>query len=521
MTTSAQETDRRAVRRTVHTVSHMVGLGNLLGAVVTFLYFSFIDISASGRSSVFVASVVYFVISFAIAAGLSQVAGWRFQRRIRAWTKETGPPDVVVRQRAVGLPFAMARVSAIGWLLAGIAWAVVWPVVVGEGSPVAALRRFIGITIVGGTVTTVFLFFAIERVWRPLMPVFFPDGELSATPGIVRVPVRARLLAIFLLVGIVPLVLMGVMTYTRAAFLAAAPPAAATGLLADMAVFIGFVILVGGATAVGLALFVSRSVAAPLADVEAALARVGRGDLEARAPVVSTDEIGAVAEGFNRMVTGLQERERIRDAFGKYVSPEVRDEILAAGGTRGGYIREVTILFSDLRDFTPWVEAHAPDEVVRDLNIYFTLMEGAIRAHGGLVLQFIGDEIEAVFGAPVPEPHHADHAVAAGLEMRRRLATWNETRRAAGSVAIRHGIGIHTGQVLAASIGSPERLSYALVGDPVNLASRIQDLTKEVGAEVLVSGETVRRLHEPVALEALPAVRVKGRSAEVEVYRAA
>jgi class 3 adenylate cyclase len=158
---------------------------------------------------------------------------------------------------------------------------------------------------------------------------------------------------------------------------------------------------------------------------------------------------------------------------------------------------------------------------VRDLNTYFTLMEGAIRAHGGLVLQFIGDEIEAVFGAPVPEPRHADHAVAAGLEMRRRLAAWNETRRAAGSIAIRHGIGIHTGEVLAASIGSPQRLSYALVGDPVNLASRIQDLTKEVGAEVLVSGETVRRLHDPVALEALPAVRVKGRSAEVEVYRAA
>jgi adenylate cyclase len=138
-----------------------------------------------------------------------------------------------------------------------------------------------------------------------------------------------------------------------------------------------------------------------------------------------------------------------------------------------------------------------------------------------VLLQFIGDEIGAVFGAPVPEPRHADHAVAAGLEMRRRLAAWNETRRAAGSIAIRHGIGIHTGEVLAASIGSPERLSYALVGDPVNLASRIQDLTKEVGAEVLVSGETVRRLHDPVALEALPAVRVKGRSAEVEVYRAA
>jgi class 3 adenylate cyclase len=499
----------------------MVGVGNLLGAVVTFLYFTFIDITGPNRDPHFVDSIIYFVVSFAIAAGLAQLGARRFTAPLRTWAEQTGPPDVLVRQRAIALPFLMARVSAMGWFLAGVAWAVVWPALVGEAAPITALRRFIGITVVGGTVTTVFLFFAIERMWRRVLPVFFPDGDVSATPGAVRVPVRARLLAIFLLVGIVPLVLMGILSYTRATILASAPPAVAADLLRDMAVFIGFVIVVGCATAVGLALFVSRSVAAPLADVDAAMARVSRGDLDARAPVVSTDEIGAVAEGFNRMVVGLRERERIRETFGKYVSPEVRDEILAGGVRLEGQRREVTLLFSDLRDFTPWVESHPPEEVVRDINAYFTLMEGAIRAHGGLVVQFIGDEIEAVFGAPVAEPRHADHAVAAALEMCRRLEAWNEARRAAGAIMLRHGIGIHTGEVLAASIGSPERLSYALVGDPVNLASRIQALTKEVGGEVLVSGATVRCLKEPFELEALPAVRVKGRMAEVEVYRAA
>jgi class 3 adenylate cyclase len=512
---------REAVGRLLQRAARLVNVGNLLGAVVTFLYFLFIDVGPVVQAVPVAASVAYFVLSFALAAGVAQLGSWRFTTPLRAWARDDAPAGLVVRQHAIRLPFHLARMSAIGWLLAGLAWAVVWPFLVGETSPIPALRRLVGITGVGGTVTTVFLFFAIERLWRPALPVVFPDGDVSATPGAVRVPVRARLLAVFLLVGIVPLVLMGVLTYTRASILAGAPPGTAAALLRDMAVFIGFVIVVGGATAVGLALFVSRSVAAPLAAVEAAMARVGGGDLDARAPVVSHDEIGAVGEGFNRMVDGLRERERIRDAFGKYVSPEVRDEILAAGGTRGGYIREVTILFSDLRDFTPWVESHAPEEVVRDLNTYFTLMEGAIRTHGGLVLQFIGDEIEAVFGAPVPEPRHADHAVAAGLEMRRRLEAWNATRRTAGRVVIRHGIGIHTGEVLAASIGSPDRLAYALVGDPVNLASRIQDLTKEVGADVLVSGATVRRLQETFALEALPAVRVKGRAAEVEVYRAA
>jgi class 3 adenylate cyclase len=146
-------------------------------------------------------------------------------------------------------------------------------------------------------------------------------------------------------------------------------------------------------------------------------------------------------------------------------------------------------------------------------------MEGAIREHRGLVLQFIGDEIEAVFGAPVAHPAHAEMAVRAALDMRRRLATWNAARERGGKIPLRHGIGIHTGSVLAGNIGSAERHSYALVGDPVNLASRIQGLTKEFSSDILVSGDTRRRLDARFDLVQLPAVRVKSKSLEVEVYR--
>jgi class 3 adenylate cyclase len=187
----------------------------------------------------------------------------------------------------------------------------------------------------------------------------------------------------------------------------------------------------------------------------------------------------------------------------------------------GGQALEVTILFADLRDFTPWVEATPAADVVRELNAYFTEMELAIREHRGLVLQFIGDEIEAVFGAPVAYPGHAAMAVRAALAMRRRLAAWNAARTAAGKPPLRHGIGIHTGPVLAGNIGSAERLSYALVGDAVNLASRIQQLTKEMGGDILVSGSTRRLLDGDVETIPLPAVRVKGKSAEIEVYRLA
>ena len=137
------------------------------------------------------------------------------------------------------------------------------------------------------------------------------------------------------------------------------------------------------------------------------------------------------------MVDGLREREFVKETFGKYVSPEVRDEILGGRISLEGQLYEVTVLFADLRDFTPWVEKSDPRRVVRDLNAYFTEMKAAIRRHGGLVLQYIGGEIEAVFGAPVADPAHASHAVQTALEMRRRLAAWNDARRQAGDTPLR------------------------------------------------------------------------------------
>jgi len=238
-------------------------------------------------------------------------------------------------------------------------------------------------------------------------------------------------------------------------------------------------------------------------------------------PVVSNDEIGSVTEGFNRMVLGLREREWIRETFGKYVSPQVRDEILAGRANLAGGQCEVTILFADLRGFSTWAETSPAVEVVQGLNAYFTEMDRAIRAHGGLVLQFIGDEIEAVFGAPLADARHADHAVAAALEMQSRLEAWNLIRRSTGERELQHGIGIHSGTVLAGNIGSSERMSYTLVGDAVNVASRIETLNKQFASRILVSSATRDQMADASKLQALSSVLVKGRSAEVQVFRLA
>lgn len=511
-----------AARRERPATPIIVGItvGNLGGALVVFSFFHFIAMTGHSDWAQMPWLVLgYFVLGFGVLAALGSVIG----RRLTAPLSDPGRDvdDPAVRRLALGVPWVMAALSAAGWMLSPIVWGVIWPLLLGDFSWQRLGHVVLGNIVIGGSITVVITFFVVEHLWRPRLPDYFPKGDVSRVTGVPRLRVRMRLLAVFLLISVVPLTLMAALTWSRASLMVGADAATAAALRTNTLALILFLLGVGIVAAVGLAVFVSRSVAAPLRDVEAAMERVGGGDLDSRAPVVSNDEIGAVAEGFNRMVAGLRERERIRETFGKYVTPEVRDEILAGRVSFSGQMREVTILFSDLRDFTPWVESHPPDEVVRDINAYFTLMEGAIRAHGGLVVQFIGDEIEAVFGAPVADPRHADHAVAAALEMCRRLDAWNETRRAAGAIMLRHGVGIHTGEVLAASIGSPERLSYALVGDPVNLASRIQSLTKDVGGVVLVSGDSVRRLKEPFELEGLPAVRVKGRMAEVEVYRAA
>jgi adenylate cyclase len=498
-------------------------VGNFLGAIVAFLYFRVIDNAAATSSRVGLPEVVYSVIIFAALVGTGQWYSSRWMAPIaRAGAGEAlAPPEAALaRRRALLCPYFIGGLTFAGWVMAGLIYGVALPLLMGRAlSPYQAVRQFFGLTVIGGSVTTAFIFFASEHAWRRRLPFFFPEGALSAVPRVPRLVVRVRLLAIFLLVGVVPLAVLGVLAYTRALDLLGADPATAGDIVAGLRVTILFLVGVGIAAAIGLSIFAANSVAAPLKDVETAMAAVERGRLDGHAPVVSLDEIGAVAEGFNRMLHGLRERELVKETFGKYVTPEIRDEILAGRISGEGELKEVTVLFADIRDFTPWVEATTPRQVVQDLNEYFSEMAEAIRAHRGLVLQFIGDEIEAVFGAPIASRDHAAMAVRAALEMRRRLRAWNARREAAGKPALHHGIGIHTGTVLAGNIGGAERLSYALVGDPVNLASRIQGLTKDFNVDILISEATRKSIDAAVPVEELPAVRVKGRAEEVNVYK--
>ena len=232
---------------------------------------------------------------------------------------------------------------------------------------------------------------------------------------------------------------------------------------------------------------------------------------------------GAVAIENARMVEEIIEKERVKtkimDSFGKYVTSEVRDQILEGRIPMDGELKDVTVLFADLRGFTTLTESTSPKEVVKIINGYFSEMADAIGQNNGLVLQFIGDEIEAVFGAPSPLEDHPTHAVRAAMAMRERLVSVNEKLQEKGYAPLRHGIGIHTGNVVAANIGSEDRLSYALVGDTVNAASRIQSLNKEYNTDVLISSITLNRLTQFVKGEKLGATQVKGKKDPVEIFK--
>ena len=247
---------------------------------------------------------------------------------------------------------------------------------------------------------------------------------------------------------------------------------------------------------------------------------ISRGNYDAQVPAVTNDEFGLIAAKTNEMIKGLKEKDFCQISFGRFVTPEVSDKILKGEVPLEGELRDVTILLCDLRGYTTFVESREPREVVKFLNEYFSEMEQAIKQYEGIVLQFIGDEIEAVFGAPMDLPDHLEKAVMAALEMRERLKDLNSKRESMGKNPVAHGIGIHTGKVLAGSIGSPERLVYSMVGDTVNTASRIQSLNKTFGTDILVSQKTKDLLRgKNLNFSSLGKTALKGKSEEIEIFK--
>ncbi len=239
------------------------------------------------------------------------------------------------------------------------------------------------------------------------------------------------------------------------------------------------------------------------------------------------DELGQVATGFNEMARGLVLRERIREAFGRFVNPEVASSFIEqyAGNNRevvmGGQQREVAILMADIRGFTPLSQGMHPTDLTELLNAYFSEMVTAISNHGGMVDKFIGDAIMAVFGLPEQRTEFALDAVKAALEMRTRLAQFNETRRILGAAPINNGIGIHIGEVIAGYIGSADRLEFTVIGHPVNLAARIEGESKPPNPPILFTEIVAKRIAKEIPSHQVTSTELKGISGKTTLYTTA
>lgn len=508
-------------------------IGNSLGASLTFFYFSYIETMPQQNLG---GPTIYHFIYFIVATSLifmiiTPVVRRLFRPLYGVIDGETSMDDLDVasaeqmKRRTLNMVPLTAGFNLLAWLLAGFLFGFLQPAIfqslfdISGISIIDCLRAFMGITFIGGSITTLFVYFFCERIWRTKLVQFLPTGELSQVKGTFRLSVKIRLLIVFLMISLVPLTLLGVGSYIKASALLSADSAMGRPIISSLLKMIIFFVTVGGAASVGLSVIVSQSVFKPLREMELAMKKVAQGNFDAHIHVVSNDEIGAVGEGFNRMIQGLKESESIKESFGKYVSKEIRDEILRGKVPLDGEMKRVTLLFSDLRNFTPFVESTHPKHVITIMNQYFSEMTEAIKENRGLVLQYVGDEIEAVFGAPVSYEDHPDMAVQAALEMRRRLILLNQNFEKQGFKPLHHGIGIHTGAALAGNIGSKERVSYALVGDTVNLASRIEGLTKEFSCDIILSQTAHDLLASSFPMERLPAIKVKGKKDEVTVYK--
>jgi adenylate cyclase len=266
----------------------------------------------------------------------------------------------------------------------------------------------------------------------------------------------------------------------------------------------------------GGALLASR-VTRPVARLVEGAARIEQGDYTRPVEVAQRDELGVLADSFNRMTVGLAERDRVRNLLGMVVSPAVAEELLSKKIELGGEERLVSVLFTDVRNFTSLSERTSPQELVSLLNTYLTRVSDIVEAHEGVVDKYIGDAVMAVFGAPLSHPDDALRAVRTATAMAASVDAINGELGLEGDARVGMGVGVSTGVVVAGNMGSLTRLNYTVIGDSVNVASRLEGLTKQYGVAVIV-GKATRNACAEMAFRELDRVRVKGRAEALSIF---
>lgn len=263
----------------------------------------------------------------------------------------------------------------------------------------------------------------------------------------------------------------------------------------------------------------SGTITSPIEALHDVTVQVAHGNFDVKARGHTRNEVGELGRSFNTMVDGLKERDKAKSILNKFHGSSVTDDLMKSDLNLGGSRKEVTVFFSDIRDFTKFSEGHTPEEVVEMLNEYFQIMVGIVTKHHGIVDKFVGDAMMAVWGAPQSTGKDPYYAVKACLEMRAELAKLNEIRAARGQVPIKVGMGLHSGPAISGTIGSTERMEYTVIGDTVNMASRIESSTKAFGVDLLISEGTAKDITDRFILDYAGAAEVKGKSEPIKMHK--
>lgn len=438
-------------------------IANLVGAIVVVVLILWVVPTPPDASDIGAANVV--LVPAYIAGALVIGAIWGTRRLLPqlSWVGEGRLPDAAEQRAALRAPLRLLVVEGALWGAATVLFTAV------NGVREADLLAPVSFTVAFGGITTCATTYLLnERVLRPVASIALSQ----APPDRLLVPgLTSRALLAWSLGSAVPVGgLVVVATFTLAGREVSVDRLSVT------------IVGLGGVTlAVGLltTVLAARATTVAVQSVRRALTQVEAGDLAVRAPVFDGTEVGLLQAGFNRMAEGLEERERIRDLFGRHVGDSVARDAIAGGAELGGEVREVGVVFVDVIGSTTLAASRPATEVVEVLNRFFAIVVDVVHAHDGIVNKFEGDAALAVFGAPNALADPAGRALGAGRVLAARLAD--------ADLGVQAGVGISFGPAVAGNVGAERRYEYTVIGDPVNEAARLTELAKEVPGRVVAS----------------------------------
>ena len=424
------------------------------------------------------------------------------------------------QRKVINAPWAIVTVGCVGWFLCVPVFLFVMYAGPESVHQHVLIHLPVSFLIAGMIAVSQSLFISEVCSLGLLHPMFFPSGGASSVEGGHSMTITRK--------GLVWAVSVIVCPVVSLLMLIVAPRNVDWIVLFAMSVS-----LVSITFGLASAWLMAQLVTEPVKQLRDAAERVGGGDLDVSVNLSRADDFGPLIDEFNRMVEGLRERTRIQETFGRHVGEAAAREILAQGAGQTGEQKNITVMFVDVRNFTALSSELPPAEVVAILNLFLTEMVEIVKQHDGMVNKFLGDGFMALFGAIGRETDHPDRAVAAGQQIVAAMKQINarvlsiesnnvescDVEQNDGSkVELSIGVGIHTGPAIVGSIGSSKRLEYTAIGDTVNVASRIESLTKPMGVPLLLSAATYNQLSGTVACQKLPAQQVKGKSKPVEVF---